>query len=132
VNKRKRTKWQCKREPGTNPEKTRRKEKALRAQGRARNTYRRGKENLPAITAVPAITTPVTAAAAATATTITTPAAATAAAVSAPPTTATGAFGLRTRFVNDQVPASEVLTIEARHGAVGVFVVGDLDEGETT
>src|SRR5208283_5178081 len=101
------------------PEKTRREESVLQAQMCARSTYRskREKENLPAITAVAAITTTV----AATATTVT-----------APPATATGAFGLRTRFVHNQVPAPEVLTIETRDSAIGVFIVGDFDEGEAT
>jgi hypothetical protein len=134
VNTRRPTKWECKREPGTNPEKTRREGKALQAQGHALNALHgeSEKENLPAIAAVPAITTTIAATASATAPTITTPAAATTATVTAPPTTATGAFGLRTRFVNDQVPAPEILTIEARHGAVGVFIIGNLDESETT
>jgi hypothetical protein len=103
-------------------------------QGGARSTYSRKKEKekLPAIAAVPAITAAISATATATTATITTPAATTTAAVTTPPTTATGAFGLRTRFVNDQVPASEILTIETRHGTVSVFIVGDLDEGEAT
>jgi hypothetical protein len=104
----------------------------------ARSTYlrKRENENLPAVTAVPAITTTIAAAVAAAATAsptaITTAAAATTTAVTAPPTTTTGAFGLRTRFVHNQVPAPEVLTIETGNSAIGVFIVGDFDEGEAT
>jgi hypothetical protein len=122
----------CRRDLGTNPENTRQKEKALRAQVRARSTYRREreKEKLPAIAAIATPTAATPAAAAAIATPAATATSTTA--IAAPPATAAGAFGLRTRFVNDQVPAPEILTIETRHGAIGVFIVGDLDEGETT
>src|SRR5208283_2378560 len=72
-------------------------------------TEEKEREKLPAVAAVSAITT----------------------AVATTPTAATGALRLRTRFVDDKVPAPEVLTIQARHGAVGIFIVGDFDEGET-
>ncbi len=124
---------------GASPARIRRKrdkkENVLRAQVCTRSSYRikREKEKLPAIATVPAITTAVAATAPAPAATITTPAAATTSApVTTPPTTATGAFSLRTRFVNNQVPASKILTIETRDSAIGVFIVGDLDEGEAT
>src|SRR5208283_912099 len=95
-------------------------------------TEEKEREKLPAVAAVSAITTAVATSATAAAAAI--PAAATAAsttAIAATPTTATGALRLRTRFVDDKVPAPEVLTIQARHGAVGIFIVGDFDEGET-
>jgi hypothetical protein len=101
---------------------------------RARSPQRRlgEKEKLPAVAAVAAITT-VAAPATAPAAAIATPAAPpTTATITATPTTATGALRLRPRFVDDKVPAPEVLTVQAGHGAVGVFIVGDLDEGETT
>jgi hypothetical protein len=115
-------------------EKAQQQKKTLRTRVGARSPQRRlgEKEKLPAVAAVaaiPTVATPATAPAA----TIATPAAAPATtAIAATPTPATGAFRLRPRFVDDKVPAPEILTVQARHGAVGVFIVGDLDEGETT
>src|SRR5208337_2917378 len=125
----------CRSKPGGSLEKAQQQEKTLRTRARARSPQQRlgEKEKLPAVAAVAAITpvaTPATTPAAA----ITTPAATTSTttAIAATPTTATRALRLRPRFVDDKVPAPEVLTVQARHGAVGVFIVGDFDEGETS
>jgi len=96
-------------------------------------TEEKEREKLPAVAAVPAIPTAVATSATAPAAAITTAATTTSTtAIAATPTTATGALRLRTRFVDDKVPAPEVLTIQARHGAVGVFIVGDFDEGKAS
>ena len=52
-------------------------------------------------------------------------------AATAPATTATaGALGLRPRFVHDQVPTTEILTVQRVDRPVCVFVITYLDEGE--
>jgi hypothetical protein len=92
------------------------------------------KENLPAIAAVATVSaiasapaTPATSASVAAAM----PAAS--AAVTSTPAAASAAtaFSLGASFVDDKVPAAEILAVEGVDGAVGVFVVGNLDEGET-
>jgi hypothetical protein len=99
-------------------------------------------EGLPAIAAIAtattvsaAITAASTAAAAASAATTTASTAATTIAAVATATTAIAtaarALCLRTGFIDDEVPATKVLTVETIHGAVGVFVVGNFDESET-
>jgi len=125
----------CRSKPGGSLEKAQQQKKTLRTRARARSPQQRlgEKEKLPAVAAVAAITavaTPATTPAAA----IATPAATTSTttAIAATPTTATRALRLRTRFVDDKVPAPEVLTVQAGHGAVGVLIVGDFDEGKTT
>jgi hypothetical protein len=85
--------------------------------------------SLPAIAAVAAISP----APASTATTIpaapTSSAPASTAAITAP--AATAALCLGTRFIYNEVPSAKILAIQRIDGAVRVFVVGDLDEGET-
>jgi hypothetical protein len=90
------------------------------------------RRELPAVAAIAAVST-ITAAPTAAATTITavTTAAATATTVAAT-TSATRSLGLRTGFVDDEVPATKVLTVQAGYGAIRVFIAGDFDEGKTT
>ncbi len=86
---------------------------------------------IAAIAATAAITSvSATATAAATATAITAASATTAAAKTAS-TTAARALGLRSCFIHYQVPAPEVLTVEGSDGAIGFFIIGNFDEGET-
>jgi hypothetical protein len=87
---------------------------------------------LPAVSAITAVATITSAPAttAAPATIATTPAAATAAIAAAAAATTT-ALGLRTRFVDHQVPAPEILTIEIGHRAIRFFIVRNFNEGET-
>src|SRR5713226_7028588 len=84
------------------------------------------KDCLPAVAAVATIP-------AAPATTAAAPAAAAASAAisatAAPAATAT-AFCLGPRFVDHQVPPAEILPVQGVDGAVGIFVIGDFDEGE--
>src|SRR6185437_2549784 len=47
------------------------------------------------------------------------------------PAAATATLGLRPSFIDYQVPAAEILSVEGIDGAIGVFVVLDFDEGET-
>jgi drug/metabolite transporter (DMT)-like permease len=87
-------------------------------------------EGLPAVAAVAAIS------AASTATTMA--AASTAAATSstaisaAAPAATTAALSLRPRFIHHQVSPAEILSVKRVYGLVGVFVVGNFDEGEAT
>ena len=85
-------------------------------------------EGLPAVTAIAAISAASTAAtmAAASAAAATTSPAISAAA----PTAATTTLSLRPRFIHDEVSPSEILSVKRVYGLVGVFVVGDFDEGE--
>ena len=87
--------------------------------------------SLPAIAAVAAVAA-IPTASTATTTAIPTAPAATAPTITTSAATAAGALGLRTGFVDDKVPATEVLTVEAIDGAIRIFIVGDLDESETT
>src|SRR5579883_43106 len=66
----------------------------------------------------PAPPTPITTAASATT-------------VAAAATAATAALSLRTRFVDHQVPAAEILPIESGDRAIGVFIVCNFDERKT-
>ena len=96
---------------------------------------KRAERALPAISAVATVAAVAAAAAAAatTATAIPTSAAATATTVTASTTTAaTGAFRLGTRFIDNEVPASEILSVQGSHGAIGFFIIGNFNEGETT
>lgn len=54
-----------------------------------------------------------------------------AAETSAAPTTSATAFGLRPCFVHNQVPSTEVLTVQGIHRAVRFFVICDFDECES-
>jgi hypothetical protein len=86
---------------------------------------------LPAVTAIATVAAIATATTA-TASTATISSTATAATTVATATTATTrAFCLGTRFVDNQVPATEVLTVQAGHRALGVFIAIDFDERKT-
>jgi hypothetical protein len=89
------------------------------------------RRKLPAIPAVAAISAIAAASATATATTLTAVAAASTAASVAAPSAATRALGLRAGFVDHEVPATKVLTVQASHGAIGIFITGNFDEGKT-
>src|SRR5262245_28916219 len=39
---------------------------------------------------------------------------------------------LRASFVDDEIPASEVLSVHGVDGAIRLFVIGDFDESKTT
>jgi hypothetical protein len=87
------------------------------------------KEELPAIAAITAVTTiTTTSAAAPTAISAITAASSTSAAISSATASASGAFGLRTGFVDDEISATKVLTVQAGDGAIRVFIAGDFDE----
>ena len=89
---------------------------------------------LPAVAAVTTVAA-ITAAPATTATSAAiapTASATTTAAITSAPTATTRPLGLRTRFVDYQVPATEILTVQAGHRAVGIFIVGNFNEGKTT
>jgi hypothetical protein len=77
---------------------------------------------IAAVSAVPTISTASAAAAPTIAATSTT--------VSATTSTATRAFRLRARFIDNQVPAAKILTVETGNRAVGIFIAADLDEGK--
>src|SRR5712692_8079497 len=81
------------------------------------------KDYLPAVAAVATISAAPTTAPAAAA------ASAAISATAAPAATAT-AFCLGPRFVDHQVPPAEILPVQGVDGAVGIFVIGDFDEGE--
>jgi hypothetical protein len=88
--------------------------------------------NLPAIAAVSTVAAISAASAAATApTAVAATAATTTAAITSAPTAATRPFGLRTRFIDYQVPATEILTVEIGDRAIRFFIIGDFDEGKT-
>jgi hypothetical protein len=38
---------------------------------------------------------------------------------------------LRARFVDNQVPAAKILTVETGNRTIRVFIAADFDEGET-
>jgi hypothetical protein len=87
--------------------------------------------NLPAVAAVTTIAAaPATAA---TSAAISSAASATTAAtaITSAPTAATRPLGLRTRFVDYQVPATEILTVEIGDRAIRFFIVRNFDEGKT-
>src|ERR1700758_4247016 len=86
-----------------------------------------------AITAAPAATTAsaTVAATAATTTAPAMPAPPPAPAIASTPTAATRALGLRTRFIDYQVPATEILTVEIGDRAIRLFIICDFDEGKT-
>jgi hypothetical protein len=77
-----------------------------------------------AISAAPAATTTTSAAIAATS-------AATTPAIASAPTAATRPLGLRTRFIDYQVPATEILTVEIGDRAIRLFIIRNFDEGKT-
>src|SRR6266478_1129415 len=80
--------------------------------------------NLPAVAAVNTVAA-ITAAPAATATAAPTPA------IASAPTAATRPLGLRTRFIDYQVPATEILTVEIGDRAIRFFIISNFDEGKT-
>jgi hypothetical protein len=90
--------------------------------------------NLPAVAAVTTVAAITATSAAAT----TAPAAIAATASAAPPTAAiastptaaTRPLGLRTRFIDYQVPATEILTVKIGDGAIRFFIICNFDEGE--
>jgi hypothetical protein len=87
--------------------------------------------NLPAIAAVSTVAA-ISAASAATApTAVAATAAATTAAITSAPTAATRPLGLRTRFIDYQVPATEILTVEIGDRAIRFFIIRNFDEGKT-
>ena len=77
-----------------------------------------------AISAAPAATTTTSAAIAATS-------AATTPAIASAPTAATRPLGLRTRFIDYQVPATEILTVKVGDRAIRFFIIRNFDEGKT-
>src|SRR5579883_1263362 len=87
---------------------------------------------LPAVPAIAAVAT-ISAIAAPPTTAPPTPitTAASATTVAAAATAATAALSLRTRFVDHQVPAAEILPIESGDRAIGVFIVCNFDERKT-
>jgi hypothetical protein len=89
--------------------------------------------NLPAVAAI--ATVAAIAAASATAATsaavAATASATTTAAITSTPSAATRPLGLRTRFVDYQVPATEILTVEIGDRAIRFFIICDFDEGKT-
>jgi hypothetical protein len=88
-------------------------------------------EGLPAVTAVAAISAASTTTAMAAATTAaTTTTTSTAISAATAPTAATTTLSLRPRFIHDEVSPAEILSVKRVYGLVGVFVVGDFDEGE--
>ncbi|HEV2101243.1 MAG TPA: hypothetical protein VGR58_00560 [Candidatus Acidoferrum sp.] len=56
---------------------------------------------------------------------------ATTAAIASAPTAAARTLGLRTRFIDYQVPATEILTVEIGDRAIGFFIIRNFDEGKT-
>jgi len=89
------------------------------------------RRELPAVSAIAAVST-IAAAPTATATTITSVAATSATATTVATTSsATGSFRLRAGFVDYEVPATKVLTVQAGYDAIRVFIIGDFDEGKT-
>jgi hypothetical protein len=95
---------------------------------------------LPAVAAIAAVSTAATITAAATAATASATTTASAAPISAiaattagsAATAAAGAFGLRTGFVHDKVPAPEILTVEGSDRAIRLFIVRNFNESETS
>jgi hypothetical protein len=90
--------------------------------------------NLPAVAAVTTVAAISAASAATTASATiaaTASAAATTAAIASAPTAATRALGLRTRFIDYQVPATEILTVEIGDRAIRFFIIRNFDEGKT-
>jgi hypothetical protein len=96
--------------------------------GPGATNQKRVKEKLPAVAAV----STVPAIAAATTSTTATAIATSSTTIATTATTATRALCLRSSFIDDQVPAPEVLTVQGRNGAICVFIAGDFDEGEAT
>jgi hypothetical protein len=112
------------------------KNKRLRAQNqctRSQRTTQWQQRNLPAVAAVSTVAA-ISAASTATATSAaiaSAPATATTAAIASAPTAATRTLGLRTRLIDYQVPATEILTVEIGDRAIRFFIIRDLDEGKT-
>src|ERR1700730_7218448 len=77
--------------------------------------------NLPAVAAVTTVAAITAASAAAT----------TSATIAAAPPAAARALGLRTRFIDYQVPATEILTVEIGDRAIRFFIIRNFDEGKT-
>jgi len=55
----------------------------------------------------------------------------TAVAAPAAATTTAAAFGLGPRFIHHQIASTKVLAVHRINRAIGFFVIGDFDEGET-
>jgi hypothetical protein len=93
----------------------------------------RKRELLPAVPAVPTVAaiSAAPATAATSAAISATASAATTSAIASTPATATGALGLRTRFIDYQVPATEILTVEIGDRAIRLFIIRNFDEGKT-
>ena len=87
--------------------------------------------NLPTIAAIAPVAA-ISTASTATTTAIATASAAAPTAITATSPAATGAFCLRTSFVHDKVPATEVLAVKAIDCAIRILIVGNFDEGEAT
>jgi hypothetical protein len=88
---------------------------------------------LPAVAAVTTVAA-ITAASATTtasATIAATASAATTATIASAPTAATRPLGLRTRFIDYQVPATEILTVEIGDRAIRFFIIRNFNEGKT-
>jgi hypothetical protein len=115
------------------------KTKRLRAQYQCTPSQRTAQwqiGNLPAVAAVSTVAAAISAAPATAATSAAisaTASASTTAAIASAPTTATaaGALGLRTRFIDYQVPATEILTVEIGDRAIRFFIIRNFDEGKT-
>jgi hypothetical protein len=92
-----------------------------------------GREELPAVAAVPTITA-ITTSAAATTTAFSAIAAASAstATIVSAATSAAGAFGLRACFIDYEIPATKILTVQTVDRAIRIFIAVDFDEGETS
>jgi hypothetical protein len=89
---------------------------------------------LPAVPAIPAISTSIAAASTATAATpAATAAVATASAAisAAPATAAAAAFCLRPRFIDYQIAPAKILAVQRIHRAIRIFVVIHFDEGKS-
>jgi hypothetical protein len=93
---------------------------------------------LPAVSAITTVAT-ISAASAATAMTTAPATAATMAAAptavtatAASPTTAATALGLRPRFIHHQVASAEILTVQRVHRAIGIVIIAQFNECEST
>lgn len=87
---------------------------------------------LPAVAAITTVAA-ITAASAATTTSATiaaTASATTTTAIASATTTTAGALGLGTRFIDYQVPATKILTVEIGDRAIRFFIIRNFDEGK--
>jgi hypothetical protein len=111
------------------------KKKRLQAQPSRARSPSEGKENvlkLPAVAAIATVTAISAAPTAAASTAIPAPTTASSTAVAAASTaSSTAALRLWTSFVDYQVPAAKILTVEIGNGAIRFFIVCDFDERES-